>query len=165
MSLDDTTRQQRLLDALAEYVEHSAEIGALVVVGSFAAGRADAVSDLDLFFITYEDNFKQAWECRRELHVTGAIVGWDELDADDRPVAGHRWLTPDVVLVESVISAPEGGGRLGEPFTVLAGDPELVENFPRRPVVENAEITNAEDHPVDLAYDGFKKTVRDACRN
>lgn len=92
----------------------------MVVLGSFARGTADSVSDLDLSFITYEDTFLHAWARRRELHITGAVVAWDEFGPEDRLVAGHRWLTADVVLIESVISAPKGGGRLAEPFTVLA---------------------------------------------
>lgn len=163
MSLHDTNRQQRLLDALAEYVERSAEISAMVVLGSFAGGTADAVSDLDLFFITYDESFQKAWERRRDLHVTGALVEWDELDTTGAPVAGHRWLTADIVLVECVISAPTGGGRLAEPFSVVAGDADLVEKFPKRPPVQRAEMS-AND-PVDAAYDAFKKAVRDALRS
>jgi hypothetical protein len=98
-------------------------IGALVVVGSFASRTADAVSDLDLFFITYQGRFKDAWNRRCDLHVTGAIVEWDLLDAQGDPVGGHRWLSPDLVLVEAVISEPDGGGRLAEPFGLVTGDP------------------------------------------
>ena len=165
MELQSTTRQHALLQTLADHVNTSPNIGALVVLGSFANRTADAVSDLDLFFIAYDGHFQDAWERRRELHVTGAIVEWDELAPDSGPVAGHRWLTPDVVLVESVISVPEGGGRLAEPFKVVAGDAELVVNFPRRPAVQRAEMTSAEDHPVDVAYDALKKAVRNAPRS
>jgi hypothetical protein len=86
MSLTDTSRQDALLRHLSEYVEDSAAIGALVVVGSFANEAADALSDLDLFFITYQGRFEDAWDRRRDLHVTGAIVEWD-LDAQGMPSA------------------------------------------------------------------------------
>jgi UTP:GlnB (protein PII) uridylyltransferase len=67
MSLTDTCRQDALLTRLSEHVEDSVAIGALVVVGSFASRTADAVSDLDLFFITYRGHFKDVWNRRRDL--------------------------------------------------------------------------------------------------
>ena len=164
MPPDTTTRQEGVLDRLAQYVEQSADIGAMVVLGSFAKGTADALSDLDLFFITHQDRFQEAWERRRDLHVTGAIVHWDHGDEEGAPVAGHRWLSPDLVLVESVISAPQGGGRLAEPLRLVAGDSGLVESFPRRPTVTRTEITDINGHPVNVAYDGFKRAVRNASR-
>jgi predicted nucleotidyltransferase len=161
MSLTEESRQDAVLKQLAEYVEESAVIGAMVVVGSFAAGTADAVSDLDLFFITYQGRFEDAWNRRRDLHVTGAIVEWDLLDAQDHPVGGHHWLSPELVLVESVISGPHGGGRLTEPLRLVAGDPELLHGFPRRAPIQDDEMTDVEQHPVDIAYDAFKRAVRE----
>jgi hypothetical protein len=58
MSLTNTSRQDALLERLSEYVEGSADIGALVLVGSFANRAAGALSDLDLFFITYQGRFE-----------------------------------------------------------------------------------------------------------
>jgi predicted nucleotidyltransferase len=159
MSLTNTSRQDALLERLSEYVEGSADIGTLVLVGSFANRAADALSDLDLFFITYQGRFEGAWHRRRDLHVTGAIVEWD-LDPPGAAVGGHRWLSPDLVLVEAVISGPDGGGRLAEPFRLVRGDPQLLKWFPRREPDEADEMT-AVDHPVDIAYDAFKKAVRD----
>jgi hypothetical protein len=77
MSLTDPSRQFAMLERLLEYVDGSVAIGALVVVGSFASRTADAVSDLDPFFITYQGRFEDAWNRRRDLHVTGAIVEWE----------------------------------------------------------------------------------------
>ena len=160
MSLTDTSRQHAVLERLSEYVEGSAAIGALVVVGSFASRTADAVSDLDLFFITYRDHFEDAWTRRRDLHVTGAIVEWDVQDAQGDAVGGHRWLSPELVLVEAVISEPDGGGRITQPFELVTGDPQLLKGFPRRGSVEADETTTV-DHPVDIAYDEFKRAVRE----
>jgi hypothetical protein len=160
MSLTDTSRQVAVLEHLSEYVDGSVAMGALVVVGSFASRTADAVSDLDLFFITYKGRFEDAWNRRRDLHVTGAIVEWDLVDAQGDAVGGHRWLSPDLVLVEAVISGPDGGGRLAEPFRLVTGDPQLLKGFPRREPVETDDMT-AVDHPVDIAYDAFKRAVRE----
>lgn len=161
MSMTDTTRQDALLEGLADYVEASAAIGALIVVGSFAAGTADAVSDLDVFFPTYPGRFEDAWNHRRDLHITGSVIEWDVLDEQRDVVAGHYWLSPDLVLVEAVISEPDGGGKLAEPFTFVRGDPELLEQFPRRGPIDASEMTAA-GHPVDVAYDALKRAVRDA---
>jgi hypothetical protein len=136
MSLTDTRRQDALLKRLSEHVEDSVAFGALVVVGSFASRTADAVSDLDLFFITYRGRFKDVWNRRRDLHVTGEIVEWDLLNANADAVGGHRWISPDLVLVEAVISEPDGGGRIAEPFELVTGDPQLLKGFPRRKPVD-----------------------------
>jgi predicted nucleotidyltransferase len=86
-------RQEPAIRSLADHVEHSPYLGAAVLVGSFAEGKADDVSDVDLFLITREDQFSEAWKSRHELHVTGALVAWDE--NEEELVGGHRWLTPD----------------------------------------------------------------------
>lgn len=163
MPLEGTGRHQALLEALARYVEDSADFGALVLLGSFAKGTADAVSDVDLFFITYRGRFEQAWAHRHELHVTGALVHWDEMEDELAEVGGHRWVTTDLVLVESVISAPQGGARLAAPFKVYGGDSSLVDAFPKRLPVGPGDMTDEGAHPVDVAYDAFKKAVRGGC--
>ncbi|MGH2737156.1 MAG: nucleotidyltransferase domain-containing protein [Actinomycetota bacterium] len=160
MSLKDTTRQEAILERLTRCVEKSPDIGAMLLVGSFASGTADVVSDLDLFLITYEGRFEQAWKRRDELHVTGAIVHWDEQAGEPHSVAGHRWVTPELVLVESVISAPRDGARLAAPFKLVVGDTRLVENFPRRPPIDRSEMTDEATHPVDSAYEELKEAVR-----
>ncbi|MGH2699060.1 MAG: hypothetical protein ACRDJL_07665 [Actinomycetota bacterium] len=161
MSLSNTTRQETLLERLAHYVERSPSLGAMLAIGSFANGTADAVSDLDLYLIAYEGRFKQAWRSRNELHVTGSIVDWDEMDGELRGVAGHRWVTPELVVVESVISSPRDGGRLADPFKLIVGDIRLVEGFPRRPRIDRSEMTGDQAHPVDVAYEELKKAVRE----
>jgi hypothetical protein len=165
MSSNDTTRQDRLLQRLARYVDESADLGAMLLLGSFASGTADAVSDIDLFLIAYEGRFEQAWARRTEWHVTGAIVDWDESEGEPRSVAGHRWLTPDLVLVESIITAPRNGGRLAEPFKLVAGEARLVDEVPRRPPIERSEMTGEGAHPVDIAYEELKKAVRASARS
>jgi predicted nucleotidyltransferase len=160
MPLTNTSRQDGLLERLGDYVEASPAIGTLVVVGSFAAGNADAVSDLDLFFVTYPDRFEDAWNHRHELHVTGALVEWDVLEPASQRVGGHRWLSLDLVLVEAVISESDGGGRIAEPFRLVRGDPELLDQFPRREAIDVNEMS-ANGHPIDVAYDAFKQAVRE----
>jgi len=66
-------RQGRTIQRLADYVDESSHLGAAVLVGSFAKGTADDLSDVDLFLIATVGNFQQAWEARRYLHVTGSV--------------------------------------------------------------------------------------------
>lgn len=162
MLLRDTSRQQVLLDALASHVHDSPNIGALVLVGSFANGTADAVSDLDLFFITYDDHFEDSWARRHDLHLTGALVHWDQQDQERPEVAGHRWVTPDLVVVECVVSSPQGGARLASPFKFYAGAEALVDGFPKREPIDRSDMTDEDTHPIDIVYDVFKKAVREA---
>lgn len=157
-----------LVEGLARYVEASPHIGAMVLVGSFANGTADAMSDLDLIFLVHEGHFEPAWRRREELHVTGSVIHWDEHggESNEEPhgVGGHRWITPDLVVVESVVSTPQGGGRLAEPHKLVVGDPRLVQGFPKRPPIDRAEMTDEGAHAVDVAYGKFKDAVRNPHR-
>lgn len=85
------------------------------------------------------------------------MATWDQSRGE--LVGGHRWLTPDLILFESVISAPFGGGRLTEPYALFTGDSELVAAFPKRPPIERAEMV-PDLHPVELAYEKLKSAVR-----
>ena len=87
-------------------------------------------------------------------------MSWDIYDQRGG-VGGHRWLTPDLVFVECVITALKGGGRLARPDQVVAGDEAVVGSMPSRPHVEDAGMT-MEGHAVEVAYDTFKRAVRQA---
>lgn len=74
----DRYRQGPTIQRLADYITESPHFGAALLVGSFAEGRADALSDVDLIFIVNEGHFRKAWELRGNLHVTGALIAWDQ---------------------------------------------------------------------------------------
>ncbi|MGH2820649.1 MAG: nucleotidyltransferase domain-containing protein [Actinomycetota bacterium] len=152
-------RQAEAIARLVQAVKESPHLGAAVITGSFARGRVDPLSDIDLLLIANEGDFERAWKDRRKLHVTGCLLAWDNR-SEDRPVGAHKWITPDLVLVECLISAPSGGARLAEPFEMLTGDRPLVERFPRRPPIDRSEMTPEGLHPVELAYDRLKEELR-----
>jgi hypothetical protein len=155
-------RQGPAVRLLADHVAASPHFGAAVLVGSFARGDADAVSDVDLLLITYEGHFRSAWETRQQLHVNGSLVAWDEQREDLPEVGGHRWLTPDLVLFEALISAPFGGGRLAKPYRLLTGEESLLAAFPQRRPIDRSEMCSREAHPVGVAYDRLKVAVRES---
>jgi predicted nucleotidyltransferase len=62
-------RQWPALVYIAERVEASPLFVGLLLIGSFAAGRADDVSDIDLVAVVAQGRFAEAWADRRELDV------------------------------------------------------------------------------------------------
>lgn len=58
---------------VAERVEQSELLDALLVVGSFAKGLADEASDLDLMIAVAEERFADAWADRERLQTPDAL--------------------------------------------------------------------------------------------
>jgi len=150
-------RQWPTLNGLIGRVGADPAFAAAVLVGSFAAGRADALSDIDLLLFAPDGGFAAAWERRHDLHVTGALIAWDERREPDREIGKHQWVTEDVVYVECLIATPASGCRLAEPYVVVAG--VLPPTVTRRPPIARSELTFG-PHPVERAYDMFKFAVR-----
>lgn len=109
---------------VAECVERSDLLDALIVVGSFAKVRADEASDLDLLIAVSEGRFDEAWEHRADLETPDALVAWDfRPEPHDRPIGTRKFLTRDVVKVELQLSDPgPAAAKLAEPSYVLVGD-------------------------------------------
>jgi predicted nucleotidyltransferase len=105
-ALGPPERQQRILAAITRQLAVTPEVLGAVLVGSLAAGAADAASDIDLIICTRPGMFADAWARRHELHVTGTLVRWDNPSQTSAEVAVHRWVTPDLVLVEALFAAP-----------------------------------------------------------
>jgi hypothetical protein len=127
-----TMRQWPALVALADRVAAADALEGLVLLGSFAAGTADELSDIDAIAVARRGLFPQAWEERRRLSQD-ALVSWDlspRLDA-----RGHNWLTRDLVKIDCTIVDPDSGGKdLAAPYVVCVGPPELADRFPRVPL-------------------------------
>jgi len=68
-------RQWPTLERLIEHVEASPALAGMIVVGSFARGDVDPLSDLDLVLVAPEDGFEAAWAARELLHGGSALVG------------------------------------------------------------------------------------------
>lgn len=134
---------------------------ALGVLGSLAAGTADAVSDVDAALLVDDGAFDDAWARRAELSGTDALAAWDQPDRDepDRAVRVRRWLTADAVLVELLVAEADAGVRLSDPLVLLGGDGELLEDVERGGAVRS-EVTVAPDADPEAAYDRLSATVR-----
>ncbi len=147
---------------LAEAVTNDPFLG-VVLLGSFARGEADDLSDVDFIVFAAEGEFEQAWEQRHGLHPLGATC-WDyPRPPGDRDVAGHRWLTPDFVLFDGLIATPSGT-RVADPVHVLVGD----DTFSRQ-LVKRTSITAEERatrggeialHEIERLYGQLKLALR-----
>jgi hypothetical protein len=156
-------RQWSTLKQLINYARAAPAFSAAFVVGSFAAGTADALSDLDLILVPPDDRFESAWAERHALHVTGALAAWDERpEGTAAHSATHKWVTTDVIYVECLIATVAGGFRLADPFVQLAGDPWVLERIRHGPPIALTEMRAS--HPVDEAYHAFVTAVRNTRR-
>ena len=151
-------RQSATLAALLEHITASSVLDGAILLGSFAHGTPDALSDLDLIVCARDGHFATAWQQRTALRVTGAMVWWDQHLMPDR-VGAHKWITNDLVLVECLLAAPDSGVRLASPYRVVAGDPGLAERFSARPPIQRAEL-GIDVHPIERAYDQLKEVIR-----
>jgi hypothetical protein len=150
-------RQWPTLEALAEYVGQVQLFLGALLIGSFARGTADDMSDLDLILVSRDEGFEDIWQHRQDLHVTGALAAWDE--RFQKRCGAHKWLTRDCVFVECLIAAPSSGVKLAAPFVVVTGEPNLPTRLEQRSPILRAEMGQAQ-HPVERAYDELKRTVR-----
>lgn len=159
-SLGSPHRQQAVLAAIIRQLAAAADVLGALVLGSLAAGTADAASDIDLIICTRPGRFAAAWAGRHELHATGALVSWDEHRQTATEIAVHRWVTPDFVLVEALYAAPGSGARLAQPWTLITGEPDVAAAFPARPRIDRSEMNQDTAHPVDQAFDDLKLALR-----
>jgi hypothetical protein len=145
----EVTRQWPALVALVDRVEELDVFDGLVVVGSFAAGSPDELSDLDVVLVARSGEFERAWEVRHQLS-RGALARWDLQPGSSS--AGHNWLTRDLVKIDATILDPDGGEKpLAAPFVVCVGQPEVAARFPTasiEDVRERARQVAAEQNSV-----------------
>jgi predicted nucleotidyltransferase len=152
-------------------------IDGVIVIGSFADGEPDALSDLDLIAVTAPDRLDDAWAARRLL-ASDAIVTWESRASSDAQIRWFKWLTRDLVKVECGIATP-GSKELAPPFAVVLGPPSLADAFPRidmatvkeraAQVRQQQRIFDPDDmtpgERVDWKLSELKNAVRDAQRD
>jgi predicted nucleotidyltransferase len=141
-------RQRAVLDQIVARAAEVEPIDGLIVIGSFAGGEPDALSDLDLIVVAAPDRLEEAWEARQHL-VGDVLVTWEPHSNEGRDIRWLNWLTHDLVKVECGIAAP-GSKELAVPFTVVLGPESLIDAFPRidREVVEERATQRREDQKV-----------------
>jgi hypothetical protein len=128
-------RQEEVLRAIVERASAIDAIDGVIVIGSFAAGGADALSDLDLVVAAAPGRLDEAWEARFALAGDPFLL-WEPQPNDGCAIRWVNWLTGDLVKVECGIAAP-GSKELAEPFLLVSGSPDVVDRFPR---IERHEI-------------------------
>jgi len=130
----EAMRQWSALAALAERVAAVECLEGLVLLGSFASGTPDELSDIDVIAVSKPGLFRQAWDERHRLSED-ALVSWD-LDLGSKlNVRGHNWLTRDIIKIDSTILDPDSGSKeLAAPYVVCVGPPEIANRFPHVPL-------------------------------
>jgi hypothetical protein len=154
-------RQWPRIIELAEAVAQPPFLG-LVLLGSFARGEADPLSDVDFSLFVEEGRFASAWEQRHSLHPKNAAC-WDYERPPDRDVAGHRWLTDDLVLFDGLIATPSGT-RVADPLHVLVGDESFARQLVKRDPLSDEEKEERKGeiplHEVEQLYGQLKLAFR-----
>lgn len=135
----------------------------VVLLGSFARGEADEISDVDFTVFVADGDFEEAWEQRHRLHPNDAAC-WDyPRPPGDRDVAGHRWLTTDFVLFDGLIATPSGT-RVSDPMHVLVGDHVLSRQLRKRELSTAAVQRQRSDeialHEIERLYGQLKLAFR-----
>jgi hypothetical protein len=161
-SAGEHLRQWPRILELAEAAATPPFVG-VVLLGSFARGEADDLSDVDFTVFAAEGAFDTAWEQRHRLHPPDASC-WDyPRPPGNRDVAAHRWLTTDFVLFDGLIATPSGT-RLADPMHILVGDDRLDGQIERREPITAAEEHERKDeialHEVEQLYGRLKLALR-----
>jgi hypothetical protein len=164
-------RQWPVIVHAAEAAAAMPQLDGLLLLGSFASGRADQISDVDLIAVVAEDRFADAWARRRELETTGTLYEWDVHVESDGDAASHKWLTQDIVKVECAFAAAESSAmRLAEPYAVIVGDESVATRFPPlEPIAADVLEAYAQDlrdkgmvPEVETAYGELRRALRAA---
>jgi hypothetical protein len=161
-SAAERLRQWPRLLELADAAAAAPFIG-VVLLGSFARGEADHLSDVDFTVFASEGDFAQAWEARHRLHPHDAWC-WDySRPPGDRDVAGHRWLTTDFVLFDGLIATPSGT-RVATPLHILVGGEVLRRQLVQRDPIAAEERRRRGDeirlHEIERLYGQLKLALR-----
>jgi predicted nucleotidyltransferase len=154
---NEALRQWPLVLETVRRAEHLAGFAAAILIGSFAAGTADDLSDVDLIFAVEDGAFEGAWAERESLRPGDALYWWDVRTEPDCEVGAHKWITRELVLVEGVIAAPAARARLADPHRVISGDAAAVDGFVRIPPIERTELA---DYAARLAQEGHTPAVQ-----
>ena len=159
----DRLRQCRSIGRLLSSVEASIHWGTVLVVGSFATGEADAMSDVDAFILVDTGTFPVAWDLRHDLHGESVVACWDT-GLGEPGFGGHKWLTTDLTYFDCAIAEPQTV-KLAGPFLPAAGREDLVAGITPDPVPRKQDpVWRIEPKPIAVAYAELKLAVRASTR-
>jgi hypothetical protein len=162
----ETLRQWPVIMDLVERATGLPGFACFILIGSFAGGAPDLMSDVDSIVAIADGSFDEAWSRRSELHTPDAAFTWDFRPEPEREIATHKWVSRELVLVECVIATPTAHARLADPFVVLAGDASQVESFNRVEPITREELqayverNRAEGHVRPEIQDRYEELVR-----
>lgn len=125
----EALRQWPVIVELVERAGRLPGFTAFILIGSFAGGSPDELSDVDAIVSIEDASFDAAWDARTSLYASEPIVSWDFRPDPERRVATHYWFTRELILVECLLASPSGRPRLADPHVILAGDPSSTSSF------------------------------------
>jgi hypothetical protein len=167
--MDQLSRQEATIEKIRMRIEESVHLTGAVLVGSFAIGDTDPLSDVDLIVVTRPGEFDSAWAKRCELHGDTAITCWDVRDDPMLRHGAHKWLTQDLVLADCLLAEPGSGVRLASPYQILTGGSSVADALVPRGPIPRDEVTGElgaameealRTMSVEDAYDILKSAVR-----
>jgi hypothetical protein len=152
-------------------VEASPLFEGLLLIGSFAVGKADDVSDIDLVAVVADGRFAEAWADRHELEPPGTIHSWTRPWGDEART--HKFFTREFVHVECVLATPSSDFEVADPVVPLVGEESLAEQFKRRGSIPRPELEEfvqaaraaGEIPPVQKHYGDLIRAIRAARQN
>lgn len=151
MPARSATAQARTLAALVRRLRRDPRIEAAILVGSLAARRADALSDIDLLVMVRPSDFRAVWRARRKLAREAVPVVYVSEETHGRPDMGtYRVLTDDRIAAELAFFARGSAFRLGRPYRLLFGKTSAVEGMPRLPARRRTRLLPG--GPADLPF-------------
>jgi hypothetical protein len=99
-------------------------VDGVILLGSFAAGSVDELSDVDVWVVATPGRSDDAWRGRRRL-ARNAFATWE---VESR--GSFKWLTRDLVKVDCRFVDPvDATIELAEPHAVLVGEESLTAVF------------------------------------
>lgn len=152
-------RQWPVMEGLCERIQSSPDLVGALLLGSFARGSADALSDVDLLVVAKSGRFDRAWAARDQLHGLEAVASFDDLVQPSEEMGGHKWMTRDLVFVECLIATPASGVRTTDDAVVVVGEAALKDALPKRPPIRREEMTGG-TWEVERLYDALKDALR-----
>ncbi len=127
----ERTRQWPIIAHVGEQIAKMPEFDGLLILGSFASGATDDLSDVDLICVVADGRFAAAWKRRAELETPGALFVWDLVVDPSVDEGGHMWITRDLVKVDlGIVDPARGDTQLAPPYAVVVGDPSIARRFP-----------------------------------